>query len=65
MTQFDSNENLEERIRVRAYELYSKRGEGDGHALIDWLQAEEEILRGASSHWAFRHTLEKNATGKK
>lgn len=34
---------LEERIRVRAYELYEKRGERDGHALHDWLQAEAEL----------------------
>jgi hypothetical protein len=33
---------LEERIRVRAYELYEQRGKRDGHALDDWLQAEEE-----------------------
>jgi len=31
---------LGERIRVRAYELYEKRGKRDGHALDDWLQAE-------------------------
>jgi Protein of unknown function (DUF2934) len=34
---------LEERIRVRAYELYEKRGKRDGHALHDWLQAEAEL----------------------
>jgi hypothetical protein len=31
-------------IRFRAYELYEKRGRGDGHALDDWLQAEAELL---------------------
>jgi len=34
---------LEERTRVRAYELYEKRGKRDGHALDDWLQAEAEL----------------------
>jgi hypothetical protein len=34
---------LEERIRVRAYELYEQRGKVDGHALDDWLQAEAEL----------------------
>jgi hypothetical protein len=34
---------LEERIRVRAYELYEQRGKRDGHALDDWLQAEAEL----------------------
>ncbi len=36
---------IEERIRLRAYELYESRGRRDGHALDDWLQAEAE-LRG-------------------
>jgi hypothetical protein len=36
-------EDLEQRIRGRAYELYEKRGKGDGHALDDWLQAKAEL----------------------
>jgi hypothetical protein len=34
---------LEERIRVRAYQLYELRGKRDGHALDDWLQAQAEL----------------------
>jgi hypothetical protein len=34
---------LEYQIRLRAYELYEKRGRGDGHEQEDWLRAEEEI----------------------
>lgn len=34
---------LEERIRVRAYELSEERGKRDDHALEDWLQAEAEV----------------------
>jgi hypothetical protein len=34
---------LEERIRVRAYQLYERRGKRHGHALDDWLQAEAEL----------------------
>jgi hypothetical protein len=34
---------LEERIRVRAYQLYEQRGKRDGHALDDWFQAEAEL----------------------
>jgi predicted small metal-binding protein len=34
---------LEERIRVRAYELYEQHGKRDGHALDDWYQAEAEL----------------------
>ena len=39
---------LEERIRVRAYELYEQRGKRDGHALDDWLQAEAELTERKS-----------------
>ena len=35
---------LEERIRLRAYELYTQRSGGHGSEVEDWLQAEEEIL---------------------
>jgi hypothetical protein len=34
---------LEERIRVRAYQLYEQRGKRDGYALDDWLEAEAEL----------------------
>jgi DUF2934 family protein len=34
---------IEERIRLRAYELYEKRGKREGFALQDWLQAEAEL----------------------
>lgn len=48
-----SFDELEQRIRVRAYELYEKRGRRDGHALDDWLEAEaeltgREVLRAAA-----------------
>ena len=36
-------QEIEERIRQRAYELYEARGQGDGQDLEDWLRAEEEI----------------------
>ena len=35
--------NLEEKIRVRAYELYLQRGENGGSPEQDWLRAVEEI----------------------
>jgi Protein of unknown function (DUF2934) len=34
---------VEERIRLRAYELYEERGRAHGHALDDWLQAQAEL----------------------
>jgi len=36
-------DKLEDRIRVRAYELYERRGKQAGHELEDWLQAEGEL----------------------
>lgn len=43
MAQNRNGADLEERIRLRAYELYEARGRQDGHAEDDWLLAEEEI----------------------
>ena len=37
------HEPVEERIRLRAYQLYEQRGRLEGHDLEDWLQAEAEI----------------------
>jgi hypothetical protein len=34
---------LEDQIRLRAYELYEARGQEDGHELEDWYRAKEEI----------------------
>jgi hypothetical protein len=36
-------DNPEERIRTRAYELYEARGREEGHDLENWLEAEAEI----------------------
>jgi len=50
--------NAEEKIRLRAYQLYEERGRIDGQALDDWLQAEAEVLgarkRGSKSKQAQR-----------
>ena len=37
--------DLQEQVRLRAYELYEKRGREEGHALEDWLQAESELVQ--------------------
>ena len=34
---------LQERIRLRAYDLYEERGREDGLDLDDWLRAESEL----------------------
>ena len=35
--------SLEERIRIRAYELYMERGCVSGNEIEDWLQAEQTL----------------------
>jgi len=35
---------LQERIAIRAYELYVERGYQDGRDLEDWLAAETELM---------------------
>jgi len=36
----------EDKIRLRAYELYLARGATSGHELDDWLRAEQELQQG-------------------
>jgi hypothetical protein len=52
MSHARTNGNLaqlrEEKIRVRAYELFQKRGGDHGRAMDDWLQAEAEFLQQSS-----------------
>jgi HSP20 family molecular chaperone IbpA len=40
---FKEMESVFERIRTKAFDLFSRRGFGEGHALEDWLAAEREI----------------------
>ena len=35
--------SLEERVEMRAYELYVLRGNESGSEMDDWLQAEDEV----------------------
>lgn len=51
--------HLEERIRIRAYELYLQRGTQFGSTVGDWLQAEEEIRRASDS----RHAVSESEFG--
>ena len=37
-------DNIQEQIRLRAYELYEARACVDGHHEDDWYQAENELL---------------------
>jgi HSP20 family molecular chaperone IbpA len=40
---FKEMESVFDRVRAKAFDLFSRRGFGDGHALEDWLTAEREI----------------------
>ncbi len=42
----ESIHEAEHKIRLRAYELFEARGRNHGHDLDDWLQAEQEIIKG-------------------
>ena len=44
--------DLEEQIRLRAYQLYEARGEVPGYEIEDWLQAEAEIRSPHETHKA-------------
>jgi len=44
----ESSSNVEQQIRVRAYELYEQSGRVDGHAEQNWLAAELEITRSST-----------------
>lgn len=44
---------LEHEIRMRAYELYERRGKRDGFALEDWFEAESELQRRIASSGDF------------
>ena len=39
----ESHPNLEEEIRLRAYEIYEERGREGGRDVEDWLRAKAEI----------------------
>ena len=41
-------DEVEERIRLKAYEIYCSRNGGEGSAMDDWLAAEREVRFGGS-----------------
>jgi len=40
---------LEEKIRIRAYQIFEERGGQGGDALQDWLKAEADVLNHATA----------------
>ena len=55
-TNGNQTRSREEQIRVRAYELFQKRGGDHGRALDDWIQAEAEFLHQSNRAPAPRST---------
>jgi Protein of unknown function (DUF2934) len=47
-------ENVQQMIRARAYEIYRMRGTQPGAAAGDWLQAESEVLAFLLAHESHR-----------
>lgn len=43
----ESSQELQKKIRQRAFELYELRGRSDGGDFDDWVKAESEITRSA------------------
>jgi HSP20 family molecular chaperone IbpA len=46
---FDEIKALSDRIRERAFELFERRGAGEGSALNDWVNAEHDLLYSCES----------------
>lgn len=40
-----TTDQFQAQVRLRAYELYERRGSQEGHELDDWLQAEAELVQ--------------------
>jgi len=53
---------LEQKIRLRARQLYEERGEVEGLALEDWTKAESEVLRTSilAPLWKVRQDFQPN-----
>jgi Protein of unknown function (DUF2934) len=49
-------ELLERKIRLHAQRLYDRRGQVEGYALQDWVQAESEVLGNRTLATLYRKT---------
>ena len=57
-----SADDLEERIRQKAYQIYCSRHGSDGNAMEDWLAAEREVRLGRSAAERTGHAQSGNAS---
>jgi len=53
-------ELLERKIRLHAQQLYDKRGQTEGFALQDWVEAESQVLENSILAPLYRKTREDN-----
>jgi hypothetical protein len=53
-------ELLERKIRLHAQQLYDKRGQAEGFALQDWVEAESQVLDNSILAPLYRKTREDN-----
>ena len=49
-------ELLERKIRLHAQQLYDKRGQAEGFALQDWVEAESQVLANSIQAPLYRKT---------
>jgi hypothetical protein len=52
---------LERRVRERAQQLYDERGQAEGQALEDWVQAESEIVENSMAAPFYRQLKNQDA----
>ena len=53
-------ELIERKIRLHAQHLYDQRGQGEGLALQDWVEAESQVLENNILAPLYRKTREDN-----
>lgn len=54
---------VERKVRSRAQQLYETRGQVDGHALEDWVQAESDVLGNSILAPLYRRLKTENQDG--
>ncbi|MGA8499920.1 MAG: DUF2934 domain-containing protein [Candidatus Sulfotelmatobacter sp.] len=57
-------ELLERKIRLHAQQLYDKRGQTEGFALQDWVEAESQVLENSILAPLYRKSRADNASSR-
>jgi hypothetical protein len=58
-------ELLERKIRLHAQRLYDQRGQGEGLALQDWVEAESQVLENSILAPLYRKSREETVSPEK